>query len=67
MFQTNVTSVEDCFQRRYANASLGIKLWRSVAKGRKFAVPSLAVFKVFVTYSHELLDWVHRGEVQVVR
>ena len=65
--QTNVTDVEERFQRRYSTHPLGtVRLWREVAKGRKFCVPSLAIFKTFAAVSFELQEWIRRGDVVVV-
>ena len=59
--------MEELFQARYSTAPLGmVRLWRAVAKGRKFAYPNMAVYKVFITHSIEVQEWIRRGEVVVV-
>ena len=62
-----MTGVEERFQRRFLKNPLGwVRLWRHVAKGRKFKVPDVAVFKVFLTVSFELPEWIRRGDVVIV-
>ena len=62
-----MTAIEEHFQRRFQKYPLGsVRLWRHVAKGRKFKEPDVAVFKVFLTVSFELQEWIRRGDVVIV-
>jgi hypothetical protein len=57
--------MEDALQRLWAHLPLGIRLWRHIAMGPSDS-EILEIYKVFVTYSEDLAEWVESGEIVVV-
>jgi hypothetical protein len=56
--------VEDALQRLWNHLPLGIRLWRGVAMGPSDS-KHLNIYKVFITFTEDLAEWVESGEIVV--